>query len=158
MELGGGQDHRVDLPADARLRFMQGPDRLGEANFTHQQDVHIAARSLVPTRHRTEHQCQREAFAQGGQGFRQHIGESCRLAQNAGQFRIDRAQPIGAVKNLVANLLACQHASLGEPCQFLVQGAGTGAGQAGDFADVIALFRVQQQAGEDFLAVIAKEK
>ncbi len=158
LELGGRQEHRVDLPSDARLCLMQRPHRFGKAYLAHQQEVYIAACSFFPARHRTEYQCPVEALAEDRQGFLQYIGKSCRFAQDAGQFRIDGALPIGTVTHLVANFLAGEYPGLGEPRQFPVQGTGTGAGQAGDFADVIALFRVQQQAGENFLAVVAKEQ
>jgi hypothetical protein len=157
-KLGWRQHHRVDLPADARLRLMQRLHRFRESDLAHQKNVHVATRTFLPARHGPEHQRQSDASAQAGQGLLQHITEARGLAQDPGQLRKDGAMKIGAIVHLIADILPDKHARQCESRQFLVQRAGRGAGQAGDFTHVVTLFRMQQQQAKHLLAIVSEEE
>jgi len=55
-ELRRGHNHRIDLAAQATLHRVQRLYRIREAHAANEQQIHVAAGSLVATCHRTEHQ------------------------------------------------------------------------------------------------------
>ncbi len=94
---------------------------VGEPRGTEYEQVDVAARALGTRRDRSVHERESYLVAQRGKRIAQHICHARSLAQEPGEFQIDRAIRISPIVHLATDLLARQQSQVGQQPQFPMQ-------------------------------------
>lgn len=98
--------------------------KIGEPRGTEYEEVDVAARALATCRDRSVHERESYLVAQRGKRIAQHICHARSLAQEPGEFQIDRAFCISPIVHLATDFLARQQSQAGQQSQLPMQRAG----------------------------------
>ena len=151
-------DDRVGVATQTFPGLVEDLDDGCERGVAHHQDVHVTAPVFLSPGDGPEHEREVDLRGERGQGVAQDIGQAGRLAEDRRQVLEDDGGPVGLIAYLIAGLGASHEPGLGQAFQFPVEGAGRRTGEPGDFADVEAFVRVQEQMAEDPAAILAKQE
>ena len=143
IDLGFEVDDRIqrgiDGASDARLYWSELGEDFVERDFAYDHQVHVALAVFIATRERAVDEGLRDSVGEWRERRGKKLEDAYGLGDEGVDFRVNRMIAVGLVVDLMAGVGALDEADVGERLQFALDGARTGAGFAGDLADVEGL-------------------
>lgn len=124
---------------------MEGLQYVGKTGIPQGEYIRIRVIGFLALRNGAEYQRALNVAGNGLKGIGEHRRHARCFAQHASEFRENRAIAIGAVVNLVANMLPRQDAGVGQFHQFATGAARQCTNPAGKLARMPGSVRVQDQ-------------
>ena len=148
----------IDGASDLRLYWRELGEDLVERDFADDHQVHVALSVFIAAGERAVDEGLRDSAREWRERRGKKLEDAYGLGDECMDFRVDGMVTIGLVVDLMAGVGALDEADVGESFEFALDGACTGAGFAGDLADVEGLVGATEEKRENAASGLAEEE